>query len=66
MSEEGAVIEPRYLKTLAEALSSSAGVSGKAVGITDMGIGGSADAQQGKKTPVVIINMSPTLSMKTD
>jgi hypothetical protein len=54
-------MDPRLLKVLAEALSSSAGVSGKAVGITEMGIGG-VDVAGGKKTPVVIINLSPTLS----
>lgn len=55
------VADPKVLKTLAEALSSSAGVSGKAVGITDAGIQGDRDSQ-GKKTPVVIVNLAPTLS----
>lgn len=53
--------DPRTLKVLAEALSSSAGVSGKAVGITEMGIQG-PDGAMSKKTPVVIINLAPTLS----
>jgi hypothetical protein len=57
--------DPRVIKTLAEALSSSAGVSGKAVGITEAGLGVTQD-QANKKMPVVIINLAPTLSQKSD
>lgn len=57
--------DPRVIKTLAEALSSSAGVSGKAVGITEAGVGIGQD-QASKKMPVVIINLAPTLSQRTD
>lgn len=60
LTEDGKVAKPRDLKVVAEALSSSAGVSGKAVGITETGIQGVQDVN--KKAPVVIINLSPTLS----
>jgi hypothetical protein len=59
--EEGnkKIAKPRDLKTMAEALASSTGVSGRAVGVGEEGVGNDG---KGRKMPVVIVNVQPTLS----